>query len=410
MARRRTAHSLSSRLTPSGLQVIGFALTPLLAFALALAAPAAALDIPVGDQYKLTFYGFLNPAVTWDSRGSKGVDWAFASPNSDQEDSAFGINIRNSRLGLEFAPKPEAGIAVGGKAEVDFVDSEDTSGGFPESIRIRHMYATLDLWGVSFLIGQTWTFLHQIEPATVNTTNLFGQGHIYDRIPQVRVSKTFGDFRVALQALTQSEGLGDLVGPGAGGSSISSDQPNWQGEVHYRVPDGPLKGALVGVGGSVGSVRVKTPISKESVTSWAAGLELYLPYALGPYTLSLGAKGWVGEGAGYGTAAAQFAVVDAAGRPEGIGSIGGYLDLGVARGRWALHAIVGIDDPEDTVQGVSVDRRQNWTVIANVTYALTKWLDVGLEYQHVETKYSPTLSDNSVDLNDRVLTSVFLKW
>ncbi|MBI4380342.1 MAG: hypothetical protein HY574_04035, partial [candidate division NC10 bacterium] len=57
-------------------------LCTLLAASLTLAPPAAALDIPVGEQYQLTFYGFLNPAVTWDSRGSKGVDWAFASPNS----------------------------------------------------------------------------------------------------------------------------------------------------------------------------------------------------------------------------------------------------------------------------------------------------------------------------------------
>ncbi len=409
MTRHRGPQPLPCRLKLGALTLGGLVLFGVIALATALAAPAAALDIPVGEQYRLTFYGFLNPAVTWDSRGSKGVDWAFASPNSDREDSAFGINVRNTRLGLDFAPKPEAEIAVGGKAEVDFVDSEDTDG-FPKSIRIRHIYATFDLWGLTVLAGQTWTFLHQIEPATVNTTNLFGQGHIYDRVPQVRVSKELGDFRVALQALTQRQGLGALVGPGAAGSSISSDQPNWQGEVHYRVPEGPLKGALVGLGGSAGSVRIRTPISKESVTHWAAGLELYLPYTLGPYALSLGAKGWVGQGAGYGTAADQFAVVDGAGRPESIRSLGGFLDLGVARGRWAVHAIVGLDDPEDTVRGVAVDRRLNRTLLANVTYALTKWLDLGVEYQLVETKYSPSLSAATVDRNERVLTSVFLKW
>ena len=408
MTRHRSPQPLPRRLKRGAMSTAGL-VCGTIALATALAVPAAALDIPVGEQYKLTFYGFLNPAVTWDSRGSKGVDWAFASPNSAREDSAFGINVRNTRLGLDFAPRPEAGIAVGGKAEVDFVDSEDT-GGFPKSIRIRHIYGTVELWGLTVLVGQTWSFLHQIEPATVNTTNLFGQGHIYDRVPQVRVSKEWGNLRVALQALTQRQGLGALVGPGAGGSSISSDQPNWQGEVHYRVPDGPLKGALVGVGGSVGSVRVKTPVGGESVEHWAAGLELFLPYTLGPYTLSLGAKGWVGQGAGYGTAADQFAVVDAAGRPESIRSLGGFLDLGVARGRWAVHAIVGLDDPEDTVRGVAVDRRLNRTVLTNVTYALTKWLDLGLEYQFVETKYRPSLSAQSVDRNERVLTSVFLKW
>lgn len=405
MIRHRDSHSRVRRLTRAPKPIARLAL---LALSLALATPAAALDIPVGQQYKLTFYGFLNPAVTWDSRGSKGVDWAFASPNSTQEDSAFGINVRNTRLGLDFAPPPEAGIQVRGKAEVDFV-SEGT-GGFPKSIRIRHLYATFDLWGLTVLAGQTWSFLHQIEPATVNTTNLFGQGHIYDRVRQIRVSKELGAFRVALQALTQRQGLGALVGPGAGGASTSSDRPNWQGEVHYRVPDGPLKGALVGVGGSVGSVRVKTAIGKESVRHWAAGLELFLPYALGPFTLSLAAKGWVGRGAGYGTAADQFAVVDAAERPESIRSHGGFLDLGVARGRWAVHAIVGLDDPEDTVRGVAVDRRENWTVLANVTYALTKWLDLGAEYQLVETRYNPSLSNNAVDRNERVLTSLFLKW
>ncbi|MBI4380335.1 MAG: hypothetical protein HY574_04000, partial [candidate division NC10 bacterium] len=45
-----------------------------------------------------------------------------------------------------------------------------------------------------------------------------------------------------------------------------------------------------------------------------------------------------------------------------------------------------------------------------VTYALTKWLDLALEYQRVETKYNPSLSAQTVDRNDRVLTSVFLKW
>jgi hypothetical protein len=103
-------------------------------------------------------------------------------------------------------------------------------------------------------------------------------------------------------------------------------------------------------------------------------------------------------------------VVDAAGRPESIRSLGGFLDLGVARGRWAVHAIVGLDDPEDTVRGVAVDRRENRTLLANATYAFTKWLDLALEYQLVETKYNPGLSAQTVDRNERMLTSVFLKW
>ncbi|MBI4379821.1 MAG: hypothetical protein HY574_01320, partial [candidate division NC10 bacterium] len=78
MTRYRDPHSRAPRLTRTPRQATGLALGILLA----LAPPAAALDIPVGEQYQLTFYGFLNPAVTWDSRGSKGVDWAFASPNS----------------------------------------------------------------------------------------------------------------------------------------------------------------------------------------------------------------------------------------------------------------------------------------------------------------------------------------
>jgi len=199
MTRHRGFLFLAYRLEQGRATRAVISISVIFALAMALAPPAAALDIPVGDQYQLAFYGFLNPAVTWDSRGSKGVDWAFASPNSAREDSAFGINVRNTRLGLDFAPKPEAGIAVRGKAEVDFVDSGDT-GGFPKSIRIRHLYGTFDLWGLTVLVGQTWSFLHQIEPATVNTTNLFGQGHIYDRVPQVRVSKELGDFRVALLA------------------------------------------------------------------------------------------------------------------------------------------------------------------------------------------------------------------
>ena len=59
MTRHRRPHLCAPRLTRTPLQATGLSLGVLLA----LAAPAAALDIPVGEQYKLTFYGFLNPAV-----------------------------------------------------------------------------------------------------------------------------------------------------------------------------------------------------------------------------------------------------------------------------------------------------------------------------------------------------------
>lgn len=380
------------------------------ALSFGMASPLSALEMKVlEDRYKVNFYGFINPAVTWDSRGSKGVDWAFADPNADHEEHAYGVNVRNTRFGLDLSTLVEDGIQAGGKAELDFVDGQE-DGGFPKSIRIRHMYADVDVMGLNFLVGQTWTFVHQIEPATLNTTNLFGQGHIYDRVPQVRITKEIDGFRFALQALTQQQGLGALVGPGAAASSIKFDQPNWQLEAHYRVGDGPLKGAIVGIGGSIGSVLVETSAGTDHVAHRAVAAEGYVPFRVGPVTLSLAAKGWIGKGAGYGTAADQFAVVDALGEPESIDSIGGFIDGGVALGKLSFHAIYGVDDPDNTVNGVPVDRKHNWTFVTNLSYALTKAVDVGVEFQRVETKFRSGLSDNSEDSNNRVLGAVFFKW
>jgi DcaP outer membrane protein len=366
-------------------------------------APASAVEVKLlDDQFTLKFYGFINSVVMYDTNGRQGIDWAFASRNSNLEDTSLEFNADNSRVGLLLTSAKEDDVSGSARAEFDFVTRSKG-----DTVRVRHLYTDFTIGKWTVLIDQTWSMLHNLEPATINTTNMFAQGHLYDRQPQLRISRGFGDWMVNLIAI-QQDNMGDII-DSAGittAGTIKPDQPNIQADITYKTE------SFVGaVGGSVGRVRVEETASKieSKVTSWLVGAEagVFLPTG-GDSKFSLIGKIFTGSGGGLSTGAFQFAVIDASGKAHAIDSSGGLVDLGLDLKKSHIHAIYGIDNPEDVVAGVSVDRKKNWTAIGNISHDLTKAINIGLEYQRVETEY--TVSTKNTDINNRVLASVYYKW
>ncbi|MBI5410111.1 MAG: hypothetical protein HZA14_12155 [Nitrospirae bacterium] len=357
---------------------------------------ASAVEVKLfEDNYKMKFYGFVNAVAMYDSKGAKGIDWAFASKNSGDEDSALEFNADNSRFGFLLTGNKENDVPGSGLAEFDFVSRKSGN-----TLRIRHLYADLNAADWHMLIGQTVSMLGNLGPSTINTTWLWGQGNPYNLLTMLRLSRNFGDLGFNLAAVQQG-GMGDIIGDG----EIKSNQPNLQANLTFK------KGSLAGgLGGNIGRVRVKASDgTKTNVTSSlvAAEASVAIPAGAGN-SISLTGKAFTGSGGGLGTGAGQFAVIDASNEAHAIKSSGGFVDLGFDIGKTHIHGIAGVDNPKDKVENVTVTRTKNQTVIGNISYDLTKAINIGLEYQQVKTKI--TGSSEETDMNNRVLASVYYNW
>ncbi len=347
------------------------------------------------ENYKLTFYGFINVAVMYDSNGAKGIDWAFASRNSGEDDDSLEFNVDNSRVGLLFKTS-ERNVLDSLNAEFDFVSR--ASG---DTLRIRNLYADFKVSNWNILVGQSWrTILTNVGPSTLSTTWLWGQGNPYNLMPQLRATGHFGDIDVNLVAMQQKDKMGDIIGDG----TIKSNQPNIGADISYK--NGPF---VASVGGSVGKVRVISNDEETYVTSWLIGVEAAVSIPIGTDSkVSLGGKVFTGSGGGLGTGAGQFAVIDTSNEAHSIDTTGGFVDLGLDLGKAHIHGIYGIDNPEDEVENVAVDRKKNQTFMGNISYDVTETVTVGLEFQRVETEY--TVSTEDTDENNRLYATIFYKW
>ena len=99
---------------------------------------------------------------------------------ADDSPDAF-FDVSATRAGLVVRGGGDDGISVHGNLEIDF----DTPTRAP---RIRHAFGEVGVKRWSFLAGKTWSIVSQLNPATIDSDNLFNLGNTYERVPQARVS------------------------------------------------------------------------------------------------------------------------------------------------------------------------------------------------------------------------------
>ena len=368
------------------------------------------------DDLEVSLYGFLTSEAVWESHGTGGDRFLNIVPfaGGRRQDDDFFLSANATRLGLRLgsdALEDDLGLSADGLLEVDF----DTPGGGP---RIRHAYATLQHPRVEALLGQTWAVAAQLNPETVNSDNLFNLGNVYERVPQVRLSRELelggGRLRAEAGLLRFFGGFDQesldgiplaLQQPGGSTWEIrSSGTPLGQARLAWW-PSGPDAYAAISV--SAGRLQVEDASGRgQSVPHLLSALELVLP-AWGPFQVS--AEAFWGRAPGFNGGVGQTAVIGLDGEARAVESWGGFVQLAYrVSERLRCHVLFGIDDPEDRAGGVPLAIARNQTALANCFWGLLPYLDLALEVQGVRTEWR---SPGRFDADDlRVTQAVYLRF
>lgn len=328
-------------------------------------------------------------------------------PGVEDDDPDAFFDVLASRVGLNLRAGRNDGAAVYGNLEIDF----DTPDGGP---RIRHAFGELTVGRWRFLAGQTWAVVSQLNPATINSDNLFNLGNTYERVPQVRVSyaKAVGSGTLELQlgAMTffgvfDQGGLAVRTDPAAAEpmSFESNTPPVLQGRVQFGWETAGRQ-AQVAIGASGGRIEARAPSGTEDgATHLLVGGELLLPINS---TVAVMVEGFYGSGAGFNGGVGQTAVVTAAGALEPITSWGGFGQIALSPAQAvSLNLIAGLDDPETRPAGTALTIGRNWTVLGNVFWNAAEHMTYAAELQFLRTEYEASAATAD---NVRVTVALFL--
>jgi hypothetical protein len=363
------------------------------------ATPPPAADPPV----KVTPYGIVYFSGYTNSGAVNNTDvplWATPGTGST------GATARQSRIGLRMTGASVLGAKLAGVVEGDFL------GGFPTigtgdnfgQFRLRLANARLDWTKASLVLGQDWMVFAPQNPFSlvgVGIPLFAAAGNPWARLPQIRTE--YRGTSVLGQVAVLSPSSGDftstfLAQPSSG---MASKVPYFQGRLAYTSKNvlGSGKPGAVGVSGHYGKGKV-TPASgaAQTIDSNGGALDLSLPFGA---HVTLAGEAFFGTNiAGFQSGVFQGLNPDAVDTPgattgarvDGIGTKGGWAQLGVTPGKSKLivHAGYGIDDPDDD-DLLSATRRdwrlKNEVLALAVTHRSSAQLSLGLEYRFLKTVF-----------------------
>jgi hypothetical protein len=328
--------------------------------------------------------------------------------------SAFGVTLRQSRLGAATSIDNVAGATFAGDIDVDFFGGVQTSSGdrrlFPEP-RLRTARARLIWSGTELMIGSDTPLISDLNPlslASLGTPDFSGAGNLWNWLGQLRLTQTIGSLgrgasqlRWAIQgavmtpyAAQTAPGEPDLVDAGE-----RSTRPAF--EARFRTQWGAdaagaatVSGALIGgAGGEIGIgmhrgwVATSTGELKESHAVSIDGHFIVAP------RVELRGEGYVGRllrGLGGGGIAQNFGTPPAGAPPNSLGppirDAAGWAQINVQP---VQPVIAGVGCGIDATRAEdAATRLQNTVCAAHVDWRPVQPLVFGLEYRQIGTRYS----------------------
>jgi len=356
-----------------------------------------------GD-FKIVPYGFLwTSIVSETTRTNPGSYTVWVPSADDQGESAFFLDPRRTRLGLDIAgPRiPFFHWAKsGGKVEIDF--QSPVTGGFENraTVQLRHAYWEVKDDYFRFLVGQNWDIISPLYPSTLNYSVGWDGGNIGYRRAQVRFDRHF--YLSSILKLTGEIGIAaDVVSDLASTTGVRREPSDWP------VIEGRLAATLgsrcrgsrnivVGFSGHVGEQGFDfldtlpaelNPLGLPAqddvrIITWSANLDVLVPV-----TDRLTFKGEYFNGTNLGTFLGGVGQGVCPCLRRAIRANGGWAEAAYdITCRWHTATGFGIDDPNVEADAL-LGRKYNQFIFMNTTYDLTKKLNVGLEVTFWKTLY-----------------------
>lgn len=240
------------------------------------------------NEMKFDLGGYINWTAIYDSRQTISLrEGHFLLYPSNEVIDVTGKDI-NAKSGLNLLSiqtrvngkltGPEAfGAKTSGFLEAEFFG---TSEGDVNGLRLRHAFVNFNWGSTALLVGQTWhpMFVAEAFPQTIS----FNTGvpfQPFSRNPQVRLSQSFGKFKLLAALITQRDFTSN--GPAGFSSSYLRNTAIPEAHLQFQLKTG---NTLLGIGGDY---KMLTPrIETVNKTATDETISSYAGIAFAKYTVS----------------------------------------------------------------------------------------------------------------------------
>lgn len=350
------------------------------------------------SKFTIKPYGSLwTNVMSSTSRTSPGQFTLWVFSEEDQGESAFEIDARRSRVGIEIeGAEIELGsekFRSAGRVELDFFGqflTENAAG-----VRLRHAYweASNDQWRM--LVGQSWDLISPLRPNTLNFTVGWAGGNIGFRRAQLLAERT-AQFSADTSLLFAASLNQDIIPDFPTESGIrreSASLPVIMTRVaisrSLRQHTQPMVIGFSGHYGETGFDFLQTgppplslpPQDDARFPTWSVNMDADIPIAAG-----LSIRGEAFHGANLSPFLGGIGQGVCPCLRKSVHSTGGWLELAKRwSSSWESHAGTGIDDPANG--DFLVGRGMNQFVYVNQIWHATDALSTGLELAWWRTTY-----------------------
>ena len=358
------------------------------------------------SNVQVTPYGYIKfDAIHDSSRTAFGEVGAWVMPETaiGGGERELTFSAREARLGLNLVAPETRGVKTTGRIEADFYEEIATPNKYAPRLRLAYVdLAWENGWSLRF--GQDWDTYVSFHPDMVDASALAYQGHLYNRHPQVRVTKdvklgenTTLTTKFAVQYGRNNEGL---VPGGQSYENIAS-VPSFHGSFVLKPRLLTDRQSTFAISGMYGRESVRGVENTTAYESWLIHGGVQLPLSQ-RFTL----QGIAWKGANLDN---HFGGIS-----QGIDVIKGTEVS--TRGGWGQFVYTptkntrasvgyGIEDPvDDDLSGDARTRTDR--IFTNFFYNATSNVTFGIEYALMRTDYA--VSKNME--NHRVNFAVFYRF
>jgi hypothetical protein len=345
------------------------------------------------NKSAVSFYGMARLDLIFDdSRVNSFQAPTFVRSEADGAENRgnFNMHPRLTRFGVNYrAAQVAGGPAVSGRLELDWQNGGSNSRAIP---RYRHAFLQMS-WGAhSLLAGQTWDIISPLFP-TVNADSLmWNAGNMGDRRPQLRYSyepKAGLNLRAGI-ALTGAIDNLDADNNGIPDGE-ASQTPGFQGRVGYNTANGKV---LFGASTHYARLHTDTPLAGNTdFGSHSFGVDVELRFTA---MVTVKGEAFTGSNLGDLRGGAGQALNVPLGRE--IDSHGGWVELGLRRGKYGFTTGFTMDDPADAdVAASGITQNRAWYVTNQFRVAPPVMAGVDYIYWRTQFKGANNGTDNRVN-------------